>query len=263
MGLEITILGGSAAGVSPGQGCSGYLVEYAGTRIVLDLGPGTLLELRRHVDFRTLNAVVLSHLHLDHMLDVFALRYALAYNPIAAPAPVPLWVPPGGKAFLDGAARAFAGDDDARAFYAVFDIHEYDPGATLSIGSMSLRFRPTVHYVPCWAIRVSANDGSGDLFYTADTGPSADLGPLAMGARLVIAEGASRPGEPEEHGPRGHLTPAEAGALAHAAGAGSLILTHLWAEHDPRVAVAEAAGVFNGEVILATPGLRVTIGEDR
>ncbi|MFT4036631.1 MAG: MBL fold metallo-hydrolase [Thermomicrobiales bacterium] len=263
MGLDITILGGSAAGVSPGQGCSGYLVEHAGTCIVLDLGPGTLPELRRHTDFRTLDAVVLSHLHLDHMLDVFALRYALAYNPVAAPAPVPLWVPPGGKAFLEGAALAFAGEDDARHFYAVFHIQEYDPDAPLSIGTLTLRFRPTVHYVPCWAMRVSPDDGAGDLFFTADTGPSADLLPLAAGASLVIAEGTARPDETENYGMRGHLTPAEAAALACEAGAGTLVLTHLWAEHDPERAVAEAAAVFGGEVILATPGLHLTTSGGR
>jgi ribonuclease BN (tRNA processing enzyme) len=255
--MDVTVLGGSAAGASPGQGCSGYLVEQADTHIVLDLGPGTFPELRLHLDYRTLDAVVLSHLHLDHMLDVFALRYALAYNPVAAPAPIPLWVPPGGSQFLTGAARVFAGDA-ADSFYDVFVIREYDPNDELRLGSLTLRFRPTVHYVPCWAIRVSS-ERDGDLFFSADTGPSADLLPLASGAALVIAEGTATAGNKESFGARGHLTPEEAGTLARDAGAQLLLLTHLWAENNPFAAVYEAESAFGGPVVLATRGTRLTV----
>lgn len=256
--MEVTVLGGSAAGASPGQGCSGYLVEHAGTRIVLDLGPGTFPELRLHIDYRSLGAVVLSHLHLDHMLDVFTLRYALAYNPVAAPTPIPLWVPPGGRQFLTEAARVFAGEGSAATFYDVFDINEYDPGDALHIGPLTLRFRPTVHYVPCWAIRVSTSR-DGDLFYTADTGPTADLLPLASGAALVIAEGTARPGNEEPFAARGHLTPEEAGLLARDAGAHLLLLTHLWAENNPFDALHEADSAFGGPVVLATRGTRLAV----
>ncbi|MFN8676225.1 MAG: MBL fold metallo-hydrolase [Thermomicrobiales bacterium] len=256
--MEVTVLGGSAAGASPGQGCSGYLIEQAGTQIVLDLGPGTFPELRLHLDFRQLDAVVLSHLHLDHMLDVFTLRYALAYNPVSAPAPIPLWVPPGGISFLTDAARVFAGETDGSAFYDSFVVREYDPADALQIGSLTLRFRPTVHYVPCWAIRVSAGR-EGDLFYSADTGPTADLLPLASGASLVIAEGTARPNTEEPFATRGHLTPEEAGLLARDAGSELLLLTHLWAENDPFQALHEAESVFGGPVVLATRGTRLTV----
>ncbi len=256
--MDVTVLGGSAAGASPGQGCSGYLVEQGGTQIVLDLGPGTFPELRLHLDYRKLDAVVLSHLHLDHMLDVFALRYALAYNPIAALAPMPLWVPPGGRQFLADAARVFAGEVGAESFYDVFFIREYDPDDELHLGSLTLRFRPTVHYIPCWAIRVSTGR-DGDLFYSADTGPSADLLPLASGATVVIAEGTSTPGTKEPFATRGHLTPEEAGLLARDAGAQILLLTHLWAENDPFEALHAAESAFGGPVVLATRGTRLTI----
>ena len=256
--MDVTVLGGSAAGASPGQGCSGYLVEQGGTRIVLDLGPGTFPELRLHLDYRKLDAVVLSHLHLDHMLDVFTLRYALAYNPVPAPAPIALWVPPGGAQFLTAAAEVFAGDSSVDAFYDVFEIREYDPDEPLQIGSLTLRFRPTVHYVSCWAIRVST-DRNGELFYTADTGPSADLLPLASGAALIISEGTASPGSDESFAARGHLTPEEAGVLARDAGAQLLLLTHLWAENDPFRSLHEAESAFAGPVVLATRGARVTV----
>ncbi len=95
--MRLTILGGSAASPNTGMGGSGLLVESGRTRLVLDLGPGTLQELRRHTDFRTLDAVVISHMHVDHVLDLLSLRHALAYNPIPAPVPVPVYLPPGGQ----------------------------------------------------------------------------------------------------------------------------------------------------------------------
>lgn len=88
--MRLTVLGGSAAGPNPGQGCSGDLVQSGPTGVVLDPGPGTLPELQKHVDYREIDAVVLTHLHADHWLDVVAPRFALTYNPIPARRTVPL-----------------------------------------------------------------------------------------------------------------------------------------------------------------------------
>jgi ribonuclease BN (tRNA processing enzyme) len=255
--MQLTILGGSAAGPNPGQGCSGYLVESGATRVVVDLGSGTFPELRRHVDYRLLDGVVLSHGHLDHFLDILALRYALAYNPVAPGRQLPLWLPPGGLGLLGRVADAIANDADGSEFLSVFDLHQYEPDALLAIGELRFRFFPTVHYVPCWAMRVG-NGIDGDLFYTADTGPAANLASAAKGSHLIVAEGTQRGSSREPLESRGHLTPAEAGLLARDAGANVLVLSHLWAEDDPFRAVADAALKFGGPVELATPGLRLT-----
>ena len=254
--MKLTVLGGSAAGPNPGQGCSGYLIESDATRIVLDLGSGTFPELRRHVDFRLLDGVVLSHGHLDHFLDILTLRYALAYNPIPADRLLPLWLPPGGSELLDRLARAITDDFDTSEFLSVFEINQYDPDVLLTIDDLKIRFFPTVHYIPCWAMRIS-NGVDGDLFYTADTGPAANLGLAAAGSHIVIAEGTDRGDSREPYASRGHMTPAEAGSLARDAGAGSLVLSHLWFEDDPFQAVREASQIFGGGVELATPGLRI------
>jgi ribonuclease BN (tRNA processing enzyme) len=254
--MKLTVLGGSAAGANPGQGCSGYLVESGSTRVVMDLGPGTFPELRRHVDYRAIDGVVVSHSHLDHLLDVLTLRYALSYNPVPAKRRVPLWLPPGGDLLLDRMARAISDDPKGGEFLSVFDVRQYEPDASLSIGELEFRFYPTVHYVPCWAMRIS-NGVEGDLFYTADTGPAADLPSAAAGSHIVVAEGTATAGSQEPYASRGHMTPAEAGALAREAGATRLVLSHLWAENDPFRSVEEAETAFGGPVELATPGLCV------
>lgn len=255
--MKLTVLGGSAAGPNTGQGCSGYLVEVGATRLVLDLGPGTLPELRRHADFRALDAIVITHLHLDHTLDLGALRFALTYNPVKPERPTALWLPPGGRSFLDRFAATFEPEDDGAFFAKAFAVEEYDPTRTLRIGDAQLSFAPTVHYVPCWAIRVS--DGAeGDLVYTADTGPAADLRGFADGAAVVVAEGTSLEPSPESFEERGHLTAAEAAELAGRAGAGTLVLTHLWEERGFDAYRTQAAAVFPGRIELARPGLEIT-----
>jgi ribonuclease BN (tRNA processing enzyme) len=254
--MELTILGGSAAGPNPGQGCSGYLVQSGPTRLVVDLGPGTLPELRRHTDFRTIDGVVISHTHLDHVLDLLALRYALAYNPIRPPGPLPLWLPPGGLAFLGRLAAAFSQGPD---FFAVFAASEYDPQSALIVGELAIRFRRTHHFNRCWAMRLT-NSRDGDLFYTADTGPVPDLLDFAFGSAVVVAEAAETGTGARPPAERGHLFPEEAGRLAREVGADLLVLTHLWAELDPFAAIEQAAASFGEQVELAMPGLKIAWG---
>ena len=257
--MRLTVLGGSAAGPNTGQGCSGYLVETGSTRLVLDLGPCTLPELRRHADFRTLDGIVASHLHVDHVLDLVALRFALAYNPQRPPGPVALWLPPGGRAFLDRLAHAFAEPGKAEQFFpSVFAIAEYEPARSLRVGDCRLDFAPTVHYVPCWAIRVADDSGAGDLLYTADTGPTAELAGFASGARVVIAEATLLEPTPEPFESRGHLTAGEPAALARTAGAETLVLTHLWEERGREHLRTRAATSFPGRIELAHPGLNLS-----
>jgi ribonuclease BN (tRNA processing enzyme) len=252
--MKLVTLGGSAAGPNPGQGCSGYLVSSGQTRIICDLGPGTLTEMRRHVNFREIDAILVSHLHLDHILDLLALRFALAYNPISPSRPVPLWLPPDGRAYFTRLAEVFAEEGAAEDYFSVFEIGEYNPENVLDIGDLQIRFHPTAHFVPCWAMRIS-NSVDGDLFYTADTGPTAPLSSFANGVFVVVAEGTET--DPADGSPadRGHLTPEEAGTLATQAQAEVLVLTHVWTENNPFAAVRSAEVAFTGPVMLATPGL--------
>lgn len=252
--MKLVVLGGASAGPNTGQGCSGYLVEDGETRIVLDLGPGTLLELRRHTDFRTLDAVVLTHLHIDHMLDVIALCWALAHNPVRPPRPMPLWLPPGGTQLFTALSVAFAAHSDAgNAFERVFEMHEYDPDGALTIGQLQLTFTPTMHYLPCWAIRVSGPSGR-DLVYTGDAGPGSGLERFATGAHTLVGESMllERGG-----GQYGGSTAAEVARVAVAAGVEILVITHLWEERGIERYREQAAVVFPRRLDVARPGLTV------
>jgi ribonuclease BN (tRNA processing enzyme) len=253
---KLTILGGSAAGVGTGQGCAGSLVEHDGTRVVLDLGPNTLLELREHADIRNLDAIVISHVHLDHILDLFALKYA-SYAPVKMTKKLPVWLPPGGLAFLQKAAEVFAWEGDPETFFtSIFDLREYDPDGTTTIGNLAITHQLTAHSIPCWSMRVAVA-GKGDLVYTADTSDIERLKTFADGARVLLSE-ATMPETPAGSGTRPHISAEEAGLLATSIGAQTLILTHIWEEYDPQRAAAQAATVFPGEIMLARPGVEVS-----
>lgn len=257
---QLTVLGGSAAGVGTGAGCSSYLVQVDETKIVLDMGPDTIQELRKHVDYRSLDGIVISHLHMDHILDVFAMRFMLSYNPVKADRKIPLYLPPDGLAYFERAAALFAwNDDDIETYFsAVFDMQEYDPVETLVIGDISIAFAPTVHIIPCWAMRIHPTAGGDDLIYTADTGSDADLDTFASGAAVVVSDGAAGPKAPENVKRGVHFDAAAASSFAQKTGANHLVMTHMWEELDPANNAAIARETFTGRISIATPGLTVT-----
>lgn len=252
--MRLTVLGGSAASPNTGAGCSGYLVEAGDTRLFVDPGPGTLQELRRHADFRSLSAVLVSHVHLDHMLDLLALRHALAYNPVRYANPTPVWLPPGGAAFLARVTAPFDECDEPGRFDATVAVREYDPDQPIIIGDIEIAFAQTVHYLPAWAMRFTANSGQ-TLGYTADTGPSADLNGFFDGVDVLLAESTlvEAGGEPIDE--RGSLTAMEAAKLAQTANAKTLVLTHFWEEHERTQPHPAARDYFAGRVEIAKPGL--------
>ncbi len=248
--MRATILGGSAAGPNPGAGCSGLLVAEGDARVVLDLGPGTLGELFKHVRPAEISGIVLSHMHQDHWLDLIPLRYRLKYAPDAGGFKIPLYLPPGGRALLDSVARVFSEGDDHTAFFgAVFEMSEFVPADGLTVAAMPISFAPTVHPVPCWMMRVQ--NGGGDLGYTADTCVNPDAVAFMNGVRCLVVEATWL--RPNAAG--SHLTAAEDGQLASDCSAVETVLCHLWAENDRAELLKECSENYRGRVQLAEPGL--------
>lgn len=251
--MRLTVLGGSAASPNTGAGCAGFLAQRGRTSVVLDMGPGTLQELRRRTDFRTLSAVIISHMHVDHVLDLIALRHALAYNPVSPPGPVPLWLPPGGAEILAQVTAPFDRCDDPGTFTNTVSVQEYDPARPLQIGELKVRFQRTVHILPAWAMHIAAPEG--DLGYTADGGPTSAWDDLLGGVRVLIAEATLIEPGPRPIMKRGSLTAVEAGELARRCGAETLLLAHMWEELGFDTARQHAVAAFGGKTLLARPGL--------
>jgi len=253
--MRITVLGGYAAPTTSGSGCSGYLVQHEQTSVVADLGPATLGELRRHVDVRSLDAILISHGHLDHVLDLAALHHLLMYSPTPLDRKVPLFLPPSSSGQFDLWEQALYGGSDDGMLAETFEVSEYDPSVELTVGDLSVRFRATVHPLQAWAMRFS-NEGAESIGYTADTGPSADLDPLFSGVDVLVSETTYIDSD-EPSAWRGHLTAAEAGMLAARAGASTLVLSHRWEEDDGAILRERASCTFTGRIELSRPGLTI------
>lgn len=255
--MKVVALGGSAAGTNTGAGSAGFLVVHESTSVVFDLGPGTLPELRKHVDVHTLTAIVITHYHLDHLLDLGPLRYLLAYGPRRPERRIPLFIPPGAQGYFELWSETFGHGASPDFLDVAFDVATYDPSAGLRMGELAVEMAPTVHPVQGWAMRVRNPTGL-DFGYTADTGPAANLHDHFRDVGLLAAEATElTTPDDEPYDKRGHMTALEAGTLASKANARALMLTHMWEEHGLERAAAEAASVFRGPILLARPGLSV------
>jgi len=258
--VRITVLGKSPSWQDIDGACSGYLIEEGETGLLLDCGNGVFSKLRRFIDYVDVDAVVLSHLHADHFLDLVPYAYALTYAPRQQPVPVHRWsgtdnparpvlhAPTGACDVFRRVCGAWGPED---LIEKAFDLREYDTGAALEVGPLRVRFAEVPHYLKTHAIEISAN-GSGRFVFGADSRPTDDLVDFANGSDLLMIE-ATLP-RPERQGPRGHLTAEEAGQHGRRAGARRLVITHFSDELDPAWARAEAERGFGGPVEVAREG---------
>jgi len=249
--VKVTVLGSSPVLPNPGQACSGYLVESDGHVYLVDCGAGVLSRLLCHVALPDLGAVLISHTHPDHCLDLVHLRQALVHGPGQRRAtPLPVYVGPGTMDTFERLGAVF--DDPAPSYWEPWiAFRTFDPDTPLDLPGLRVRFAPTLHYVPCWAMRF---EHAGRLcVYTADTGPSDAVADLARDAHVLIAE-ASLLRRDGLDAAWGHLSAAEAGRLAAAAGAERLVLTHYFIAHGPDRLIAEAHATSGRPVRVAREG---------
>ena len=180
--MTLTVLGSSASSPDAGDACAGYLVRQGSTQLLLDCGSGVLGNLRLVTEIESLSAIVISHFHPDHYLDLIPMRYGLRYG-FAEPIRPRLLVPPGGIAYLEGVGKAIR---NAPGFFAnAFQLSEYDPLAEVQVDDFTLSFQRTTHDEPTWACSVQ---GSAHLVYTADTQESHEVERFAAGADLLVCE---------------------------------------------------------------------------
>jgi ribonuclease BN (tRNA processing enzyme) len=247
--FRLTVIGCSGSFAGPDAAASCYLVEATDAhdrtwRLLLDLGSGALGPLQRLADPAGIDAVLFSHLHADHCLDLCGYYVLRKYHPGGALPPIPVWGP-------TGVARRMAQAYDLPADPGMaleFEFHEY--AGPLDIGPFRVDPVRVAHPVPAYGLRVSAHGRT--LAYTGDTGPCDALDRLAAGVDLLLAEASFRHGEgnPADL----HLTGREAGEVAARNDTPRLVVTHVppWYAVDDML--AEAATVYGGELSAAAPG---------
>jgi ribonuclease BN (tRNA processing enzyme) len=254
MAISWTVLGGSPAWPNPGQAASGYVLETADERVLIDCGSGIASELRAR-DPGPLTAIVISHFHADHWFDLVPLHYAYRYGGWHDRGRPPLHLPPGGRDVLDTVASVW--DGSVESFDVAFQVSEYDPHGDLRIGDLILTFAPCLHYTTCYSIKFDAPGCT--IVYSADTAPTERLARFAHGADLFICE-ASLKNAAGDSTERGHMDADEAGQAAARAGASRLLLTHVPMENDHAQVAERARRHYAGPVDVAHPGLRIELG---
>jgi ribonuclease BN (tRNA processing enzyme) len=236
VGLSITVLGCSGTYAGPGNACSGYLVRDDDTSVWVDCGPGTLANLQRHVPFDSLDAVVVSHHHPDHWLELPVFRNAVRYGSERESVPVY------GTADLRHVCEAVVEDGTE----PTFEWHRISGGDVVEIGSLTFTFSRTDHPVETLAMRVDS--GSSSLGYSSDTAAGWSVSSLGPDLDLMVCEATMLA---HQEGMAPHMSGRQAGASAREAGAGRLVITHLWPTSDPEDHRREAAEAFGGPVEVA------------
>ncbi len=266
--MRITVLGSSPSWQNVDGACSGYLVEEANTRLLIDCGNGVFAKLRKVVDYVDVDAVVISHLHADHFLDLIPFSYALTYAPRQQPVPVGRWpgtesparpvlyAPVGASETLRRVVGAWGNENLVEN---AFDLHEYEVSDAIGVGPLRLSFAEMPHFARTHAIDVASTDEGGRFTYSADCAPNEELVAFARGSDLLMIE-ATLP-SPERTGERGHLTPAEAGDHGRMAGAKRLVITHISDELDEQGAREQAQEAFGGPVEVASEGAAYIVGQ--
>jgi len=220
--VRLTVIGSSPAWPNPGSAHSGYMLEADGSKVLLDCGPGVLGRLRESAIWPDVDAIAITHFHLDHWGDLVPWVWGSFYLASNRPVPKPaLWVQPGGAAYLTSLGERLGFPD---MFERTFHLTEYEPDTSFRIGKLSVTATRVPHYtLQTYAFRVQSNGAV--LTYSGDSAPSPELVEAARNADLFVCEATLLRGELDGQ-PRGHLSLDEAVAAFEASGAKRLLVTH-------------------------------------
>ena len=266
--MKLTVIGCAGSMSGPDSSASSYLVQATGTSedgeeliysVVLDLGPGSMGQMLRYIDPADLDALLISHCHADHMVDLVGMHVYRRWNPAGALKPVLTL----GPAELPARLNGVNGSPSTEAYATEFLFRTAVPGQSVRVGPLTITPFTALHPVEAYGYRVEgpAEDGSGTatMAFTGDTDLCETMAEMADGVDLLLAEAAFVEGRDPLRGM--HLTGRRAGELAAGirgrtprAAVGHLVLTHIQPWTDPGIPLRNAALVYAGPLEAATAG---------
>jgi ribonuclease BN (tRNA processing enzyme) len=249
--VELTVLGASGSWPDLGTALSGYLVQHEGFNLWVDAGSGTMANLQRYIKIADIHAMILTHEHADHCVDVYPLFYARYYARQGSDH-LPLYIPRG----FGSRIHALLSEESVEGFHIGFDVHEVGPDESFEVGPLQVGTRGMSHLgLPALGFRLEANGSA--LAYTGDTGPSPEVVELARGADVFLAEATYQ--DQDQLQPF-HLSARQAAQHAREAGVGRLVLTHILPSHDKVRSREQAREEFEGPVEAADEGMTFEVG---
>ncbi|WP_100404963.1 MBL fold metallo-hydrolase [Bacillus solitudinis] len=239
--MKVTVIGFWHGYPESGEATSGYLLEHENFKVLLDCGSGVLSKLQRYCSIDDIDAVVLSHYHGDHKADLSPFQYARIIN-----------------ANRNGqkVATVYGHQDDEQEFSKLSFLHvvkavAFHDQAPLKVGPFQFTFQKTDHPVPCYAMKIQLEGKT--LVYTADSRYIKELESFASHCDVLISECS---GYAEDNVAEfGHMNSVDAGKLAAAANAKTLVLSHLphYGKHE--LLRNEASSIYSGNIHIAKTGL--------
>ena len=248
--MKLTVIGCSGSFPGPDSPASCYLLEHEQDgrtwRLVIDLGSGAFGALQQYVDPLDVDAVLLSHLHADHCLDLCGYYVLRKYHPKGTQPRLPVYGPTGTAGRM---ARAYDLPEDP-GMTLEFEFRTWAPGEPVRVGPFTVQAIRVEHPVEAYGLRVFA--GGALLAFTGDSGRCPQLESVARGADLLLAEASFH--DRDANPPGIHLTGGDCGRLARDAGVARLVITHVPPWHDPDDMLSAAQEAWTGAVELARPG---------
>jgi len=251
--MRLTVLGTGTARPVADTPASGVLVQTGSANVLFDIGSGVASKLEGVLGAPNLTGIVVGHYHADHWIDLAPLRYRFPWGE-PAPAPVPVFLPPGAHDKLEHLAAAI--NERPGFFDVAFDVTEYASGVPFRIGDLTITPHPVGHYVPAWSMDIRASDGSR-IVYAGDMGPSEMVVELARGADLLVMEATLENGALDD-ARRGHLSTEEAIDHLRRSGARRALLVHYPSER--RDAITRLCAESGLPIEPARSGMTVEVG---
>lgn len=237
--MKLTVLGNYGPYPKSGGACSGFLVDSGTVKVVLDFGNGVLSRLQQYIEIEEISAIILSHLHADHMSDIMILRYAADIKRMRGQMNKPI------KVYAPAEPKA---EFERLHYKEALDISPIAADDKLVLGNLKIGFKEMVHGYQCFAISIEKDNKR--VVYSGDTSPNEDLVAFAKNADLFVCEAGLL--ERDEKAIRAmHLTAKEAGDIAAKAGAKRLLLTHFLPDVKREHYMNEVSQVYNGIMEIA------------
>jgi len=254
--LKLTVLGSGTSVPHPRRSSSAHWLDAGGGTLLLDIsGPAIHRMAQEALDWANLDAVWVSHFHLDHVGGLAPFLFGTKYAPQTRERRKPLTVfgPRGTEKLL----RRFDEAGDYKLFTQPFplEVRELAPRTEFEVfDSLRAETFSTPHTSESLALRLTATDGT-TFVYTSDTGFTEALAGFARAADLFLMECSFFRSKPVKT----HLELEDAMRLARLSGVRRVMLAHLYPEWDGVDIRAEAKKLWEGETIEARDGLRLEI----
>jgi ribonuclease BN (tRNA processing enzyme) len=254
--MKLIVLGSGTAVPHPERSSSGYWLETGSGSVLLDCSASAVYRMaRERLDWANLDAIWISHFHLDHVGGLAPFLFGTRNAPEMRERKKPLQI--FGAKGLERLVRAFDAANEYKLFRQPFplEIREVEPLEKFEIlaGAEAVALK-TPHTAESLALHVRHEDKT--LVYTADTGFTMALGDFSRNVDLLLVECSFYKNKSTEK----HLELGEAMRLARYAKPKRVVLTHFYAEWDALDIVAEAEK-FSPlcEVVEARDGLSLII----